>query len=199
VPPSFVVPGGQQDGIATVEVSGSPQADADGVFTDNVWSAGYDSSGGSIRVSPARSSSADRFWNKSGTYYWHAYRVDCPSVGPRPHTCRQRLTTPTRSFTIAPHAFALSVANVGGKIRAGDPLRLRLGCSDRCRVTVTVAAPGRRLVVARDRLIAATIRRYSFRLSTRQRQLLGRARPSVRLRVEVTAHNRYGQAVRSRA
>ena len=89
--------------MATIEVSDSPRADVDGVFTHVVWQTGYDSRPGHrrIRVTPARSSSPRRFWNRPGTYYWHAYRVECPFTGPRPHTCRQRVFTATRSFRIA--------------------------------------------------------------------------------------------------
>jgi hypothetical protein len=93
------------DGFATVEVSKSPQTDVDGVFARHLWSTGYDSRPGDrrIRVTPGRSSSPNRFWNKPGRYYWHAYRVVCPYTGPRPHTCSARVITRTRSFTVANH------------------------------------------------------------------------------------------------
>ena len=101
VPPTFVLKD-RNDGIATLEVSASPRTDAAGVFTDVAWSTGYEGrpGGGDIKVSPERSS-PDRFWNTPGTYYWHLSRVDCPVVGPRPHTCSQRAISRTRSFRIA--------------------------------------------------------------------------------------------------
>jgi hypothetical protein len=105
VVPRFVI-SDPNDGMATLEVSASPDTDVDGVFTDPVWSTGYDSRAGRRRItlSPERSSSRSRFWNKPGIYYWHAYRVECPYTGPRPHTCRQRVITSTRRFTVARRA-----------------------------------------------------------------------------------------------
>jgi hypothetical protein len=100
VRPTFVVRDGQ-DLIATLEVSKSPRTDVNGVFADSVWTMGYDSrpKGKNITVSPERSSSPSRFWNKPGTYYWHVDRLDCSYLGPRPRTCTH-LVTRTRSFRI---------------------------------------------------------------------------------------------------
>ena len=99
VAPTFVLRDAT-DHIATLEVSASRHTDADGVFTTSVWSMGYlPRRGRDIRVSPRRSASPHRFWNKRGTYYWHVAVVDCSYLGPRPHTCTNRVTR-TRSFTI---------------------------------------------------------------------------------------------------
>jgi hypothetical protein len=180
-------------------VSASPQTDANGVFTDSAWSTGYTSrpGGGAITVTGERSWSPDRFWNKPGTYYWHAYVADCPFVGPRPHTCTQRVITPTRSFTIASHALVLTVAGAPSRTRLGDPLAVRIGCSNRCRVTVTVLARGKRLFdAATGHVVAAdTKKRFSF-MPGKWRKTLKRslgARRSLRLTIRVTAHDRYGQ------
>src|SRR3954467_10172273 len=73
IPPTFVLENGRQD-IAMLEVSASSQADANGVFPAPEWSTAYESRTGrrNITVTPQRSSSRGRFWNKPGTYYWHA-------------------------------------------------------------------------------------------------------------------------------
>jgi hypothetical protein len=196
VPPTFALRDAQA-GMAALEVSDSAQTDAGGVFTHSVWSTGYDGRAGKeITVSPARSSAANRFWNRPGTYYWHLYRVDCPVTGPRPHTCSQRATTATRSFTISSHALALTVARVHRTMRLGEPLAVRIGCSRRCRVTVTILAGGKRLFdAAAGRRVSETAKTYRFRPGKRWaplERMLG-ARKSLRLTIKVTARNRYGR------
>jgi hypothetical protein len=180
--------------MPTLEVSPSPQTDATGIFMDAVWSTGYESrpGGGSIRVSPERSSSPDRFWNQPGTYYWHAYRVDCPVTGPRPHTCAQRAMTPTRSFTISSHALALTVAAAHRRMRLRNPLAVRIGCSSQCRVRVTVLARGKRLFdAARGLTVSAHTETYKF--SPRPLKRFLGARKSMRLTIRVTARDHCGQ------
>src|SRR3954468_2347418 len=114
LPPTFVLKGRSSE-IPTLEVSATPRTDGHGVFTDPAWSSAFESrpDGGAIRVTGRRSSYPARFWNRAGTYYWHAYIADCPSTGPRPHTCTERAITPTRSFTIS----------AGGRKRFSFPLR----------------------------------------------------------------------------
>jgi len=96
-PPTFVVSAGQPGDLLYIEVSRSRQVDVNGVFTNRVWSMGFEraSGGGRMKVRARRS----RLWNKPGTFYWHVYRVDCPFTGPRPHTCTERAISPTRGFT----------------------------------------------------------------------------------------------------
>src|SRR3954447_20887440 len=98
VRPTFVVKD-RRGRIGTVEVSDSPRTDATGVFATSLWSTGYVSGATRTTVRPERAS-ADRFWKRPGIYYWHVYRVVCPSTGPRPHTCHQRALTPTHTFRI---------------------------------------------------------------------------------------------------
>src|SRR3954453_17464340 len=105
VPPAFVLKG-RSNQIPTLEVAASVRTDGHGVFADPVWSSVFETrrDGGEIRVTGRRSASPARFWNHPGTYYWHAYIADCPSTGPRPHTCTERAVTPTRRFRIRPGA-----------------------------------------------------------------------------------------------
>jgi len=96
-PPTFVVSAGQPGDLLYIEVSRSRQVDVNGVFTNRVWSMGFERAPGGMRMKVRARRS--RLWNKPGTYYWHVYRVECPFTGPRPHTCTERAISPTRGFT----------------------------------------------------------------------------------------------------